>query len=45
MLKQYWFVLFPYDQFGPRNAGVTARSKTEAVQMLINAFKKELYYK
>lgn len=37
MLKRYWFILYPENQFGPRNIGVTAYSRHEARLLIVDA--------
>ena len=39
-LKRYWFIVFPSDQFGPRNFGVTASSKNEGKKFIIDSLRK-----
>ena len=38
MLRRYWFVLNPSDRFGPKNIGVTALTKKEAVALINDVF-------
>lgn len=40
MLKRYWFIIYPEDRFGPRNIGVTANSKSEAISLMIDSLTK-----
>ena len=40
MLKRYWFIIYPEDRFGPRNIGVTANSKSEAISLIVDSLTK-----
>jgi hypothetical protein len=39
-LKRYWFIVFPKDRFGPRNFGVTAYSKTNGKDLIVDSLNK-----
>ena len=34
-MKRYWFIVYPEDPFGPKNIGVTAFSKVQALSLAI----------
>ena len=40
MLRRYWFIVYPQDRFGPRNIGVSAYSKTEAMKLASETLRK-----
>ena len=40
MLKRYWFILYPENQFGPRNIGVLAYSRHETRLLIVDALAK-----
>ena len=40
ILKRFWFIVFPEDRFGPRNFGVTAYSKSEGKELIIDSLNK-----
>jgi hypothetical protein len=43
MLKRYWFVFYPEDRYGPRNAGVTAVSREDAKELVLKNFDRIKY--
>lgn len=40
ILKRFWFIVFPENRFGPKNFGVTASSKSEGRELIIDSLNK-----
>ncbi len=43
MLKQFWFIIYPQDKFGPRNIGVSANTLIEAKSIVLETLTKINY--